>query len=204
MENRNQHLKTDIAKSTAIDWKAELLCIYPEIGDSNLARICDNDLAQHLVEAIKMLSPNPNEGCPLDPLVILLPDIANQDSLTYFNQGNYGLQLGAVDGGLALPIPPYPMALQPPNAFGRFIAGIAGFTDRSHGRQILFHCPDWVVVYSARDACSASEQFRRLGPVVARMVHGAGAVAQSSFVTALIINDLRSNPTVLTNFNSTP
>jgi hypothetical protein len=107
-------------------------------------------------------------------------------------------------GGLAMQVPPVPAALQPPNAFGRFIAGIVGFTDRSQGRQMVFHCPDLYVVHSARNICCLSDQFRRLGPAVAPLVYGAGAVAQPSFVTVLVFNDLRSNPAVLLDFNSTP
>ena len=205
-ESRCQSIKkSDAFEIPATDWKSELLNMYPNIGDENLNRICVNGLEKCIVDAIKKINPKPNDGCTVDPLVVLLPDHTDPNSLIYFSQGNYGLlPPGAAMGGLAMPVPPVPVALQPPNAFGRFIAGIVGFTDRSQGRQMVFQCPDLYIVHSARDICSSSDQFRRLGPVMAPMIHGAGAAAQPSFVTVLVFNDLRSNPAVLLNFNSTP
>jgi hypothetical protein len=182
-------------------WKSKLKETVPGISEEILNQVCHAGLAQDLVTALKDLCPNPNDGCTLDPLLVLLPDLTDPHSLMYFDQGNYGLPLGM--GGLALPIPAPPHILQPPNAFGRFIASIPGFNDRSQGKQQLFHCADLHIIHSATRHCEGSTQFRRLGPAIAALLHGAGAAAQPSFVTALVFNDVRSNPVTLQYFNLT-
>ena len=85
-----------------------------------------------------------------DPLLIIAVDVANPASISYFNNGNYGLPRG-VPGGLPWPggAPPAAedplpvgMATKSPVALGKFIAALDGVVELSLGANFAFYVKD--------------------------------------------------------------
>ena len=78
-----------------------------------------------------------------DPLLLLIPDLNDANSVHYFNNGNFGLPGGPLWPGGAPPVAggalPVGIDAAPPNALGRFISRQQGVQDKSHGAFLLFY-----------------------------------------------------------------
>ncbi len=144
-----------------------------------------------------------------DPLVIIAADPTDPASISYFNNGNYGLPAGT-SGGLPWPggappaaagPPPAGMAMKPPAAFGRFLATADGVWEMSLGSNILFYVKDMGVLHTLPPKVISQAQFRRVGPVMAGV---GGHPPQDNLVRVYTMDTMTGPAHLYPCFNSIP
>ncbi len=144
-----------------------------------------------------------------DPLIIISADPANPASISYFNNGNYGLPAGTA-GGLFWPggapptaADPLPagMAMKPPGALGKFLAAADGVRELSLGSNIVFYVKDMGVLHTLPPKVIKEAQFRRMGPVVAAI---CGLAPQDDLVRVYTLDKMTGPAQLYPCFNSVP
>ena len=139
-----------------------------------------------------------------DPLLVVVPDTGNPDSVAYCNGGNYALALGAPGAvpwpGLAPVVSavPVPGVTAPPHALGTFIAQQLGVADKSGGTGLVCFVDNLAHLHLIPSALKGSNQFRRLGPTMAAL---AGAPVQPFLVNAFTLDKINGPPLPYFGFN---
>mmetsp|Transcript_32404 Transcript_32404/g.50474 ORF Transcript_32404/g.50474 Transcript_32404/m.50474 type:complete len:222 (-) Transcript_32404:282-947(-) len=143
-----------------------------------------------------------------DPLLFLVPDLHNEESLHYFNNGNFGLPPGS-PGSLPWPggVPPAAhdplpagVVQRPPFALGRFISSQPGVQDLSHGSMLLFYVENLEFLFWLSSRIQDQRQFRRIGPQVAA---DFGVAAHEPLIRAYTLDRLRGPSMLYPNFAHT-
>jgi hypothetical protein len=143
-----------------------------------------------------------------DPLLLLIPEMENADSVHYFNNGNCGLprNIGGLQwpGGAGPPAAgaavPAGVDAIPPHALGRFIAGQAGVEDKSHGKFVLFYVDNLENLHLLPGVVQGSTQFCRLGPAMARRLR---VPTQTALLHVVTLDRMAGPPRLYSNFNQT-
>ena len=173
----------------------------PEMAED----FCRSGAARHLLR----LKDTGFEISESDPLVIIAADPTDPASISYFNNGNYGLPAGT-SGGLPWPggvaptaADPLPagMAMKPPAAFGRFLATADGVRELSLGSNIVFYVKDMGVLHTLPPKVITEAQFRRVGPVMAGI---GGHPPQDNLVRVYTLDKMTGPAQLYPCFNSVP
>jgi hypothetical protein len=144
-----------------------------------------------------------------DPLLIIAVDVANPASISYLNNGNYGLPQG-VPGGLAWPggAPPAAedplpegMATKPPVALGKFLAAADGVRELSLGANFVFYVKDTEVLTHLSNRVRSEQQFCRIGPIFAGRL---GIPQQDQLVRFFTLDKMSGPPRAYFGFNTIP
>ena len=144
-----------------------------------------------------------------DPLIIISADPADPASVSYFNNGNYGLPAGT-PGGLVWPggVPPAAadplpagMAMKPPAALGRFLAKLDGVRELSLGSNIVFYVKDMGVLHTLPPLLIREPQFRRIGPVMSALT---GNAAEDDLVRVYTLDKMSGPAQLYPHFTSVP
>jgi len=174
----------------AAGWAGELeaqMAFPPDLA--LLAAECG--LAEPLLRAVKAGALTPSED---DPLLLLLPQLRDQDCAGYFSHGNYGLAAGRPGAAAA----PAAGAVPAGDALRGFMLAQPGVSDCALGAGHAFYVADYAHVFALQAAVHASPQFRRLGPTTAGLV---GAPAQAALLVAVTLNTVRGPPQAFGTFN---
>jgi hypothetical protein len=160
--------------------------------DENLARsFANNGVAKTLLKLEK-------DGFHIsekDPLLIISVEMDDDDSIGYFNRGNYGIR-ATTDGHLAGPIPADKE--EGPCAVGEFLAGYVGVKDLSGGDKTVLFFQNMGLLHAVRGEFAADPQFTRLGPTVAGLL---GVNVQDPLVTFFTLDTMKSEPCPYDLFN---
>lgn len=144
-----------------------------------------------------------------DPLIIISADLSDPASVSYFNNGNYGLPADT-PGGLAWPggVPPAAadplpagMAMKPPAALGRFLATLDGVRELSLGSNIVFYVKDMGVLHGLPPKLIREPQFRRIGPVMAALT---GNEPEDDLVRVYTLDRMTGPAQLYPHFTSVP
>jgi hypothetical protein len=144
-----------------------------------------------------------------DPLLIIAVDIANPASISYLNNGNYGLPQG-VPGGLAWPggAPPAAedplpegMAMKPPVALGKFLAAADDVRELSLGANFVFYVKDTEVLTQLSNRVRSEQQFCRIGPIFAGRL---GIPQQDQLLRFFTLDKMSGPPRAYFGFNTIP
>lgn len=144
-----------------------------------------------------------------DPLLLLVVDISDNNSIYYANNGVYGLPAVALGSmpwpGGAPPLAGAPlpagMAQAPPFALGKFIAAAPNVAELSNGGFNVFFVKDLESLHDIPGLLGAQPQFRRLGPGIAQMF----AVApHPQLVRFFTLDKISGPPREYRNFNQSP
>ncbi len=139
-----------------------------------------------------------------DPLLLLIPDLNEANSIHYFNNGNFGLPGGPLwpggappVGGAALPVG---IDAAPPHALGRFISRQQGVQDKSHGAFLVFYVDNMENLYHLHGVLQSSNQFRRIGAAIAALF---GVPVEPALLRVVTLDNIRGPPRLYLNFNQT-
>ena len=144
-----------------------------------------------------------------DPLIIISADLSDPASVSYVNNGNYGLPVGT-PGGLVWPggVPPAAadplpagMAMKPPAALGRFLATLDGVRELSLGSNIVFYVKDMGVLHRLPPMLISAPQFRRIGPVMAALT---GNEPEDDLVRVYTLDKMTGPAQLYPHFTSVP
>ena len=143
-----------------------------------------------------------------DPLLVLVVDISDNNSIHYANNGNYGLPAVALGSlpwpGGAAPVAGAPrpagVAAIPPFALGKFIAAAPNVVDLSNGGYNIFFDRDTESLHDLPGLKCAEPQFRRIRPAIAHTFVVAPQPAPVRFFT---LESIRGPPREYGNINQT-
>jgi hypothetical protein len=141
-----------------------------------------------------------------DPLLVLVVDISDNNSIHYANNGNYGLPAVALGSlpwpGGAPPVAGAPrpagVAAIPPFAVGKCIAAAPNVVDLSNGRYNVFYVRDLESLHDIPGLIGAQPQFMRVGPGIAQMF---GVAQHPQLVRFFTLESISGPPREYRNFN---
>jgi hypothetical protein len=132
-----------------------------------------------------------------DPLLIISVDWNDDDSVGYFNEGNYGIA-AATPGHLPAPLPAPNVRHPGPCAVGRFLHSYEGVEDTSGGDLTVLYFASLGTMHAVRNDFSEERQFLRVGSAVANLF---GVPQEESLVNFFTLDKMKSEPMPYEYFN---
>lgn len=174
----------NLLKKLVEDWK---------FRDTDLARrFAANGIAKALIK----LEEDGFQCSESDPLLIISVDLTNNDSIGYFNEGNYGIA-ATTNGHLPGPN----VGQQGPRAVGEFLNAYEGVEDKSGGGLTILYFEAMGTLHAVQEEFSQEAQFCRLGPLMSTRM---GLPQEDSLVNFFTLDKIRAEPMRYGNFNMTP